>query len=233
MLNNNEFPGLRHDAPARRQVILVLTGLLLAGCAGARPAPYAGLTSSAQLRANLDDRAGRMPYDFAKPVDWRQRYHSMIIDPVVIYRGDDQQFEQVSEDQKRELADYMGAQFTERLGETFAIADRSGPGVLRISLTLTGAKPTRAVLGALAHFDLAGGSYNAVQAVRGREAAMTGWVMYAVEIHDAASGELLRAYVAKQYPNAMNVKASVGAMSAAMAGVRKGADALEQSLRRR
>ncbi|WP_201722685.1 DUF3313 domain-containing protein [Caulobacter sp. BP25] len=209
---------------------LALASAVLGGCAVSRPAPYKELASSGRLSPNLNDRSGRAPYSFSKPVDWTSRYHSVLIDPVVIYRGADQQFEKISDADKRELATYMRDQFSARLSENYKQVEQPGPGVLRVSLTLTGAKTTKAVIGALAHFDLAGGSYNAVQAARGREAALTGWVMYAVELHDAASGELLGAEIVKQYPNAMNIKASVGALSAAKAGVRKGADDLNQRL---
>lgn len=60
---------------------------------------------------------------------------------------------------------------------------------------------------------------------------MTGSVNYAVEIHDAESNVLLYAYVAKQYPNAMNVGATFSALEASKVGIRKGADALLAELK--
>jgi len=53
---------------------------------------------------------------------------------------------------------------------------------------------------------------------------LSGSVSYAVEIYDAGTNRLLGAYVSKQYPNAMNVKASIGGLGAAKAGIRKGAE---------
>ena len=203
----------------------------LSGCAGAQPAPYSDIASSSQLRPNPRDRSGRVPYSYAVPIDWR-RYHRVIIEPVAIYRGSDSQFEKISEDDKRRLADYMRTQFTDRLSGVFEVTDRPAPDTIRVKITLTGAKTTAAVLGTLSRFDLVGGPYNAVQAVRGKEGAMTGSVMYAVEIEDAATNRLLSAYVTKQYPSPMNIKASVGAMAASMAGVRKGADELAETLSR-
>ena len=44
---------------------------------------------------------------------------------------------------------------------------------------------------------------------------MNGSVIYAVEISNAATSRLLNAYIAKQYPNALNVGASIGSLSAA------------------
>jgi len=55
-------------------------------------------------------------------------------------------------------------------------------------------------------------------------------VSYAVEVYDATTNRLLHAYVEKQYPNAMNVGATLGSLSAAKTGIRKGADELVAKL---
>jgi hypothetical protein len=201
----------------------------LTACASAQPVRYSGLASSGQLQAERGGKSGRIPYAYSPQVDWRQ-YRSVVVEPVTIYRGPDSQFEKISEVNKQRLADYMREQFTESLGRDLRVVDRPTRDAIRVRLTLTGAKTTTAVLGTVLHFDLAGGPYNAVQGARGKEGMMMGSVMYAVEIEDASSGQLLNAYVAKQYPNAMNVKASVGALAASMAGVRKGADELAEKL---
>jgi hypothetical protein len=49
-------------------------------------------------------------------------------------------------------------------------------------------------------------------------------------VYDSASGRLLRAYVTKQYPNAMNLPAAFGSLSAARTGMDKGAEALVEQL---
>lgn len=100
-----------------------------------------------------------------------------------------------------------------------------------MKLTLTGADTTTPVLGTLSRFDIAGGIYNGVQTVRGREGTFTGFVTYSVEIYDAASNRLLNAYVTKQYPSPWNIGASVGSLSAAKTGIDKGADALIAQLK--
>jgi hypothetical protein len=55
---------------------------------------------------------------------------------------------------------------------------------------------------------------------------MWGPVSYAVEIYDASTNQLLSAYVAKQYPNAMNIAATFGSLSASKTGIKKGAQDL-------
>jgi hypothetical protein len=197
----------------------------LTACASTQPVPYAGIASAPQLRPSQHDDSGRIPFEYKTNIDWR-RYSAFVLDPVAIYRGGDAQFGDVPEDDKVFLARAMQSQFTDKLNARFRNASGRGANAVRIKLTLTGARMNTAFLSTFSRFDLMGGPYNAVQAIRGREGAMTGSVSFAVEIYDAASNELLGAYVAKQYPGAWNLKAGIGARSASMVGIENGADQL-------
>ncbi|PDS38782.1 hypothetical protein CO665_08490 [Rhizobium anhuiense] len=210
---------------------LMLACLGVAACTTPDPTVYSGLASASQLRPNIEDKTGRVPYRYQTNANWSQ-YNRIIVDPVTVYNGPDNQFGKVSEKDRIFLANYMQQQFTEKLKTRFAVVSTPAPATLRLHLTLTGAKATTAVLGTVTRIDVAGGLYNTVQAARGREGSMTGSVNYAVEIYyDAASNRLLSSYVTKQYPNAMNIGASFTAMDASMVGVRKGADALLAELK--
>ncbi|MBP1203513.1 putative lipoprotein YmbA [Duganella sp. 1411] len=199
--------------------------LALAGCASTQPVPYAGLASSSQLRPNTNDQTGRIPYNYITQANLRD-YRNIIVDPVVVYRGQDSQFEEVTEADKAALAAYMQSEFEAKLRGRFNLTRDVGRDTLRLKLTLTGAKSSTRFLSTASRFDLAGGPYNAVQAVRGKEGAFTGSVMYAVELYDASTNQLLNAYVTKQYPGPYNLGASLGLMDASRAGVRSGAEAL-------
>ncbi|MHC6084415.1 DUF3313 domain-containing protein [Ralstonia solanacearum] len=202
----------------------------LVGCAGVQPVAYSGVESSRYLKPNPQDDSGRVPYSYSTQVDW-SRYRRVMMDPVVIYRGADNQFGNMSEGDRAALASYMQNRFAEKLQSSFERVRSPGPDTLRVKLTLTGADTTTPVLGTLSRFDIAGGIYNGVQTVRGREGTFTGFVTYSVEIYDAASNRLLNAYVTKQYPSPWNLGASVGSLSAAKTGIDKGADALIAQLK--
>ena len=204
---------------------LVATSTITAGCTTADPTVYSGLASASQLQPNTEDKAGRVPYRYQSNVDWRQ-YNKIIVDPVTVYNGPDNQFVKMAEKDKSFLANYMQDQFAEKLGTRFAIVNSPGPGTLRLHLTLTGAKDTTPFLGPFSHLDVGGSVINAAQAVRGREGTMAGSVNYAVEIYDAPSSRLLSAFVTKQYPNAMNVGATLSPLKGSKIGIDKGADAL-------
>jgi hypothetical protein len=204
--------------------VIAITSVV-AGCTTADPTVYSGLASASQLRPNTEDSTGRVPYRYKSNVDWRQ-YNKIIVDPVTVYSGPDNQFVKMADKDKSVLARYMQDQFAERLRTRFALVNNPGPGTLRLHLTLTGAKDTTPFLGPFSHLDVGGNVINAAQAVRGREGTMAGSVNYAVEIYDAASNRLLSAYVTKQYPNAMNAGATFSALKGSKVGIDKGADAL-------
>lgn len=202
----------------------------LVGCASVRPVAYSGVASSAELASNPQKGSAHFPYRYSTSVDWGT-YSRIILDPVVIYRDADNQFGKMSEADKAALASYMHDEFAEKLKTRFALVNNVAPGTMRVRLTLTGAATNTPVLSTLTRFDLSGGLYNGVQAVRGREGAFTGSVIYAVEIYDATDDRLLGAFVSKQYPNPYNLAAGMGSLAAAKAGIRKGADALTDQLR--
>lgn len=228
------LPQRSHSNGSRRLIRLhgavgLAACIALTGCASPKPVPYTGIVSASKLQPNSTDKSRRTPYSYSTEVDWAH-YRHIIVEPVAIYSGADNQFGKMADSDRKQLASYMEEQFTEKLGTVFDLAHKSAPDTLRLQLTLTGAATTKPVLGTFSRFDLVGAPYNAVQSLRGREGTMTGSVIYVVEIFDASNGRLLRAFVTKQYPGAMNIKASFGAMRASMTGIRKGAEELAEQL---
>lgn len=209
---------------------LISLAILLSGCSSNQPVRYAGIDSAAQLTANTGDNADRIPYRYAPPVDW-SKYRAMVIEPVTLYQGSDNQFGDMEQADRQQLASYMQKKFTEELRPRFRQVSAPAPDALRLKLTLTGADTTTPFVGTFTKFDLAGGPYNIVQSIRGGQGMFSGSVNYAVEIYDASTNHLLHAYLAKQYPNAMNVSASVGSLSAAEVGIDKGAEELAEQLK--
>ncbi len=213
-----------------QRFLIVITCALLVGCASPKPVAYKDISSSSYLKSGSADQSGRIPYSYSTQVNW-QAYGNVIVDLVTIYRGSDNQFGDISEEDKSSLAHYMHAQFIGKLSARFNIVSTPGPNTLRIKLTLTGIAKTTPVLGTLSRFDLMGALYNGVQSARGGEGTFTGSVFYAVEIYDASTLQLLSAYIAKQYPNSLNIGASIGALAAARTGIEKGAEMMVEQLR--
>jgi hypothetical protein len=201
---------------------LALCFAALAGCSTTRPVDYQRLTSTSQLVPNPQGNHGHVPFLYsAAETDWH-KYHAVIVDPVTVYSGPDEQFGKTSDADKAVLATYMQTRFTEALKPKFAVADVPGPTTLRVHLTLTGVETSTPVLCTLTKVAPINALVNVVQTARDKQAIFTGSVSYAVEIYDSASNRLLRAYVAKQYPWAENLFASFRTLDASRSGVRTG-----------
>ncbi|MHC1479826.1 DUF3313 domain-containing protein [Frateuria aurantia] len=211
--------------------LLLGTAGLLAGCASPAPIRYQNLASSPSLQPDQHMHHGHEPYIYRSKVDWGH-YHRFIMSPVIVYQGPDAQFDsKISMKDREALADDMQVEFTQRLSQRYTQTLIPTGDTLEVQVTLTGARHTKAFIGTFTKFDMGGTPINLLQAARGREGLFNGSISYAVEIHDAGSHQLLLAYVDKQYPNAMNIKASFGALSAARVGIHKAADNLLGNLK--
>ena len=204
-------------------LLLVIFLITSAGCASVTPNAYKEVPSASFLQPDSKDK--HVPYQYAANVDW-QNYSKMLIRPVIIYPGEDHQFDDISDEDKASLAKFMQTTFAEKFAPRFTIVTTPGPETLELQLHLTGAEKNTPVLSTLSRFDIAGGLYNTTQAVRGGEGSFTGSVLYVAEVYDSKTGQLLKAIVTKQYPNPWNLGASMGGLAAAKTGVEKGAEAL-------
>ncbi|AZG86446.1 DUF3313 domain-containing protein [Pseudomonas syringae pv. pisi str. PP1] len=209
--------------------VLLLLGFLAAGCASHEPSPYSGIESSLEMRPNEQDSTGRIPFKYTTAVNWN-KYDQIMLEPVVIYTGVDAQFSGLERKDRITLANDMTVKFSEALGRHFRFTATPGRGTLRIRLTLTGAETTVVGLSTFSRFDIGMGSYNLVQAARDRKGTFTGSVSYAVEIYDASTSRLLASYVTRQYPKVYDIGSTFGSLSAAQAGISRGADELVELL---
>ena len=209
---------------------VVCAGLTLTSCTGPQPAPYHDLAAAPYLKPNPDDGSGKIPFLYSENVDW-SKYQNVLIKPVVIYDGSDHQFGKMPMQDRMALAQYMQNSFAKSLSKHFALVELPSPDTLELTLVLTGASTTTPVLSTVSRIDLGPGTLiNGVQAIRGQDGLLTGWVMYAAEIRDSGSGKLLEAFEAKQYPNAFNIPATFGSLAAARTGIDNGAETLAEDL---
>src|SRR5450756_1707084 len=145
---------------------------IAAGCASVTPVPYSEMAWSAYMVPDTTAPSGRVSYRYSTAVDWRA-YNKAILGPVVIYRGKDHQFGDMSDEDRATLAAYMQNRFTDKLRSRFTLVNVRGRNTLRVRLTLTGAVINTPVLGTLSHFDLAGAVYNGGQAARDGEGTVS------------------------------------------------------------
>ena len=125
-----------------RLLVIAIACAALVGCSSVQPVAYSGIDSSTYLQPNSKSDAARVPYRYATLADWR-RYRKLIIDPVTVYRGPDNQFGTMHDADKTALASYMQSTFAEKMGKHFELANAAGPGTLRLKLQSRARRPAR------------------------------------------------------------------------------------------
>ncbi|MDH2498733.1 DUF3313 domain-containing protein [Acinetobacter baumannii] len=210
-------------------IILSSSILFLGGCVSTTiPPHYTQLPSSQVLKPSFNKNSN-ISYEYSPAVHWN-RYSRFLMEPIEIYNADDNQFNKSTNKDKQELATFAYNEFNEVLTKRFQLANEVGPNTLRIKITLTGLKTNTPIVSTFTRFDLMGGPINAIQSIRGKEGVFMGNVSYSIEIYDAESNQLLKAFISKQYPNAMNIRATLGRLSAAKNGIHKAAEELLSEL---
>ena len=209
-----------------RCLLPVICVIGMAGCAGTTPVHYQSLDSTAHLTTNAQSQDKHVPLYYSAPDAQLSRYTHVMLDTVTVYGGEDQQFGKLSAADRQQLAEYMQMQFGQTLGQKYVLTSVAGPDTLRIHLTLTGASTSVPVLSTVKQILPVGAVLGTLKSAADKPSRSLGSVMYAVEIYDSQSDRLLRAFVAKQYPAAENIPASLGSLSAAETGIKKGAKAL-------
>jgi hypothetical protein len=208
-----------------RTIAWLAAPVLLAACTGTAPVAYTGINSAALLQKNPSGD-NHVNFAYAAPDVGLAHYTKVIVEPVAIYNGPDQQFGSLSGADKGAIAGYMRAEFADAAARRFKETDAASPDTLRLNVTLTGVETNVPVLSTVTKLAPAAALLNLVQTARGARGTFDGSVSFEVQVYDSTTNRLLEAYVSKQYPFAENIVSSVGTLEATRAGVRNGADDL-------
>ena len=115
----------------------VLAIFLLLGCASRAPGPSGFLGDYSQLKPRAGSPARLVYLDSAADFSSYQR---VIVEPVVVWKPDDERFAGISPAQRKALARELQAQFERAFAQDFAIAGSdAAPGTLRARSALTSA----------------------------------------------------------------------------------------------
>ena len=122
-------------------------------------------------------------------------YDRILIDPVVGYLGEGSRLDRLSPKDRQALLDYFHATLREQLGRDYALADRPGPGTLRLRIAVTDARGTKPVADTLSTVVPVGLALSALQRVALGKTLDTGSVRIEAEALDAQTGVRLAAMV--------------------------------------
>ena len=187
------------------------TLILMASCLG-----------SAQAAAQTQDHApqalvssGELEHDkkeswtYIKPDLHLAQFNALQIEPTVVYRGADAQFDDVSEVDRQKFAQLLTESLRTEMAKSFRLVSAPAANALRLRLTLIGAKKTTGGVGTVSSVMPIGFVTNVVKSAAGKSGTFSGSVLFAVEMFDSRSGELLAAGVRRATPDALDIGATV------------------------
>lgn len=166
----------RHLPTVTGLVLVILPVLALGGCSSRPDARTTGFLSNESALADVS----RHERTFVAPPDEVADIDAILIDPIA-FRLPADESENLSSEDRAALASAMTNAVREALQEDFEIADRSGPGVARLRIAITGLRKATPLLNLHPGTRLSGAGAGA--------AAMEG------ELVDAMSGAVLWATV--------------------------------------
>ena len=137
------------------------------------------------------------------------KYQSFLIQPTVVYADPAAQWGSTTPEQRQKYAEYMTRALSNAIAAGYKIADRPGPGVATMRLTLLGVQNTVGGVATVSRMTPIGFALNGIQSLRGKKGSMTGSVHAALEVTDSRSGDLLFAAVRQKSPNALDIKSTL------------------------
>lgn len=171
-----------------------------------RDAPPASLESS---KIMSQDSPGDESWTYAQPTSVFTKYRTVIVDPASVYQGPDAQFDGIDQADRVKFADMMTQQLRTELAKSFPAPAAPQADTMRINLTILGAKKTKGGIATATRVTPLGFAASAVKSALGKKGTFTGSVLFAVELYDARSNELLLAAVRRRTPDPLDIPATL------------------------
>lgn len=205
---------------------ILLTAFLASAPAVAQTQDHApqALASAQELEHDKKES-----WTYIKPDLHLARYTALQIQPTVVYRGTDAQFEDIPQEDRVRFAQLMTDALREELAKSFRLTQAPAANTMRLRMTLVGAKKTTGGVGTVSSVMPLGLVTNVVKSATGKKGTFSGSVLFAIEIFDSRSGELLAAVVRREAPDALDIKATVSTTDT----VKAVADNIAKKLRQR
>ncbi|GAA0454258.1 hypothetical protein GCM10009095_22350 [Sphingomonas molluscorum] len=210
-------PQTTEDVMHRFSLALAMLSLPTLATAQTRDHAPVALGSADELQ---HDKPRSESWTYVKPQAGFTRYRSILIDPTAIYTGSDAQFDGVSMADRQKYAALMTGVLKADLASTLAVVTKPGPGVLRVRLTLVGMEKTKGGFATVTRVTPVGLLTSSVQSLAGKKGTMSGSILFAVEIKDSRTGDLLAAAVRRRAPDALDIGSTLSTESTVKAVAR-------------
>ena len=209
---------------------LVAATLMFASPAFAQTEDHApvGLQSATRM---AQDKAGTESWTYAQPKARFAKYRTVIVENTAVYQGPDSQFDgSINAADRQKFAGMVTNELRSELAKSFRTPARAQADTLRIKVTLLGAEKTTGGVATATRVTPLGFATSAVKSALGKKGSFTGSLLYAVEVFDGRSNELLLAAVRRRTPDPLDVPATLGTEETVKAVAREFADGARKRL---
>lgn len=176
------------------------------------------------------DKAGSENWTYAQPRERFTKYRTVIVDPTTVYQGPDAQFDNVDMADRQKAASVITGELRQELAKTFPSPARPQADTLRLRVTILGATKTKGGIATATRVTPVGFGLSAIKSALGKPGTFTGSVLFAVELYDARTNELLLAAVRRRTPDPLDVPATISQDETIKAVAREFADGARKRL---
>jgi len=187
-----------------------------------------GLKSANKM---AQDKAGSESWTYAQPRQVFSKYRTLIVDNTAVYNGPDAQFDGINAADRAKFAAIVTDQLRYELAKSFPNPAKVQADTLRLKVTLLGAEKTKGGLATATRVTPMGFGLSALKSAIGKGGSFTGSVLFAVELYDARTNELLLAAVRRRHPDPLDVPATLGTEETVKAVAREFADGARDRLK--
>ena len=185
------------------------------------------LRSSSKM---TQDSSGSESWTYVQPTSRFLKYRTVIVEPTTVYQGPDAQFEDIDKADRSKFAAIITDELRSELAKTFPAPAKPQADTLRLRLTLLGAQKTEGGIATATRVTPFGFATSAVKSALGKKGTLTGSVLFAVELYDARTNELLLAAVRRRTPDALDVPATLSTTDTVKSVARELADGARKRL---
>jgi len=181
-------------------------------------------------RVLTQDAPGQENWTYAVPRDRFTKYRTITVDPTVVYQGPDAQFDGIAIADRYKMASTITDELRRELAKTFPTPAKPQRDTLRLRVTILGATKTKGGFATATRVTPVGIGLSALKSALGKPGSLTGSVLYAVELYDARTNELLLAAVRRRTPDPLDIPATLSQEDTVKAVAREFADGARKRL---
>ena len=176
------------------------------------------------------DAPGSESWTYAKPRSAFTKYRTVIIEPTQVYNGPDAQFDGIPSADRQRFADIVTQELRAEVVKAFPSPAQAQADTLRIRVTLLGARKTKGGLATATRVTPLGFGTSALKSALGKTGSFTGSLLYAVELYDGRTNELMLAAVRRRTPDPLDIPATLSTTDTVKAIAREFGDGARKRL---